>query len=137
MGRRQNGETGAPKRERTKRNRAGPLFYRLSREEETGRNPISVTGRLRHSSTITTIDIASITKATLLDETYTIPDNLKPFQKTPTASTFESIDTISLVLLVKEKSALNSFDTINHSPLSLCEGQTGQYHLPHGGRKLH
>ncbi len=95
------------------------------REEETGRNPISVTGRLRHSSTITTIDIASITKATLLDETYTIPDNLKPFQKTPTASTFESIDTISLVLLVKEKSALNSFDTINHSPCLFAKDKQG------------
>ncbi|MFA6706556.1 MAG: WYL domain-containing protein [Sphaerochaetaceae bacterium] len=86
------------------------------REEENGRNPISVTGRLRHTTVITTIDIATITNAVILDETYTIPDNLKPFQKPEnTASGYESLDMIPLVMKIKERSALNSFRQILHS----------------------
>jgi predicted DNA-binding transcriptional regulator YafY len=84
------------------------------REEEDGRNPISVTGRLRHTTAITTIDIGTITTATILDETYTIPDNLKPFHRQHEEETYDSIDFIPLVLRLKEQSALNSFRTINH-----------------------
>jgi predicted DNA-binding transcriptional regulator YafY len=85
------------------------------REEESGRNPISVTGRLRHTTEITTIDISTIEEAIILDQTYTIPDNLKPFQKPQVGLRYDSIDYISLVLKVKEKSALNSFRSINHT----------------------
>ncbi|MDD3941739.1 MAG: WYL domain-containing protein [Sphaerochaetaceae bacterium] len=85
------------------------------REEEEGRNPISVTGRLRHTSAITTIDISSITSAIILDETYTIPDNLKPFHKPQAEELYDSIDFIPLVLKIKERSALNSFQQVNHS----------------------
>ncbi len=85
------------------------------REEDSGRNPISVTGRLRHTAAITTIDISTITTATILDETYTIPDNLKPFHKQQQDDLYDSIDFIPLVMRVKEKSALNSFRQINHS----------------------
>jgi len=84
------------------------------REEEDGRNPISVTGRLRHTSAITTIDIGTITSATILDETYTIPDNLKPFHKQQEDDSYDSIDFIPLVLKIHEQSALNSFRHINH-----------------------
>ena len=84
------------------------------REEEDGRNPISVTGRLRHTSAITTIDISTITCASILDETYTIPDNLKPFHKPQHDQSYDSIDFVPLVLKLKEQSALNSFRTINH-----------------------
>jgi len=86
------------------------------REEESGRNPISVTGRLRHTTEITTIDISTIEQAIILDQTYTIPDNLKPFQKPQMGLRYDSIDYISLVLKVKEKSALNSFRSISHTP---------------------
>ncbi len=85
------------------------------REEENGRNPISVTGRLRHTAAITTIDIATITSAVILDETYTIPDNLKPFQKPETATGYESLDMIPLVMKIKERSALNSFRQVTHT----------------------
>ena len=84
------------------------------REEEDGRNPISVTGRLRHTAAITTIDIGTITSATILDETYTIPDNLKPFHKQQDEQTYDSIDFIPLVMKLNSKSALNSFRQINH-----------------------
>ena len=84
------------------------------REEETGRNPISVTGRLRHTAAITTIDISSITSAIILDETYTIPDNLKPFHKPEVNTGYESIDMIPLVLKVLERSAMNSFRQLYH-----------------------
>lgn len=85
------------------------------REEEDGRNPISVTGRLRHTAAITTIDIGTITSAIILDETYTIPDNLKPFHKPQSEELYDSIDFIPLVMKIKERSALNSFRQVNHS----------------------
>ena len=85
------------------------------REEDDGRNPISVTGRLRHTAAITTIDIGAITTAIILDETYTIPDNLKPFHKQHEETLYDSIDFIPLVMKIRERSALNSFRQINHS----------------------
>jgi predicted DNA-binding transcriptional regulator YafY len=86
------------------------------REDDSGRNPISVTGRLRHSTAIVTIDISSITDAVILDQTYTIPDNLKPFQRPEAPSPYDALDMIPLVLKVRERSALNSFRPINHTP---------------------
>ncbi|MCB5231333.1 MAG: WYL domain-containing protein [Candidatus Cloacimonetes bacterium] len=96
------------------------------REEEGGRNPISVTGRLRHTSEITTIDIKSILSAVILDQTYTIPDNLKPFQKRDSSQSYDSIDFVPLVLKVKEKSAINSFRTLNHTPIRYEKNENGE-----------
>ncbi|MDD3366076.1 MAG: WYL domain-containing protein [Sphaerochaetaceae bacterium] len=96
------------------------------REEESGRNPISVTGRLRHTAEITTIDISTITAATILDEIYTIPDNLKPFQKQQQEDLYDSIDFIPLVMRIKEKSALNSFNQINHSTPRFEKSKDGE-----------
>jgi len=96
------------------------------REEESGRNPISVTGRLRHTSAITTIDISTITSATILDEIYTIPDNLKPFHRQQLDDHYDSIDFIPLVLRLKEKSALNSLRSLNHTPPRFEKGEEGE-----------
>lgn len=96
------------------------------REEDNGRNPISVTGRLRHTATITTIDIATITRAVILDETYTIPDNLKPFHRPQEEDRYDSIDLIPLVMRVRERSALNSFKQINHSTPRFETGEDGE-----------
>ena len=49
----------------------------------------------------------------MLDETYTIPDNLKPFSHTEKEK-YDAIDMIPLRLKIREKSALNSFSTIVH-----------------------
>ncbi len=95
------------------------------REEENGRNPISVTGRLRHTTEIGTIDISTITAATILNETYTIPDNLKPFRHPDKPDGYESIDMIPLVLKLKEKSALNAFRNLVHGTPKLEKGQNG------------
>ena len=83
------------------------------KDEGEGRKPITVTGRLRHTKDIITLDIASITEARMLDETYTIPDNLKPFSHTED-SRYDAIDMIPLKLWLKEKSALNSFSSLIH-----------------------
>ncbi|MHC1691687.1 MAG: helix-turn-helix transcriptional regulator [Sphaerochaetaceae bacterium] len=96
------------------------------REEEHGRNPISVTGRLRHTSVITTIDISSIISAIILDETYTIPDNLKPFHKPEIADGYESIDMIPLVMKLRERSALNSFRQLYHGNPQIETNDTGE-----------
>ncbi len=86
------------------------------REEDKDRHPITVTGRLRHTKEIITLDIASITNVTLLDETYTIPDNLKPFKMAQSNDeSYDAIDMIPLRLRLKEKSAVNAFHGINHS----------------------
>jgi predicted DNA-binding transcriptional regulator YafY len=93
-----------------------PYFIGFREDENNKRNPISVTGRLRHTQEIVTIDITTIAGATILDETYTIPDNLKPF-KIPTKQTdYSSADTISLKLKINESSALNVFRDLDHSP---------------------
>lgn len=91
-----------------------PYFIGFREEDSGGRNPISVTGRLRHTTEIVTIDISTITSATILDETYTIPDNLKPFKFHETEERYESIDMIPLSLRLKERSAMNSFRCVVH-----------------------
>lgn len=85
------------------------------REEQTGRNPISVTGRLRHTTEMITIDISTITKAIILEQTYTIPDNLKPFKMPQQENTYEPIDVIPLKIKVKEISAINVFNNLKHT----------------------
>lgn len=84
------------------------------KDEADGRKPMTVTGRLRHTKDIITIDIADITEARMLDETYTIPDNLKPFSKPSKSDDVDLIDMIPLTLAINEKSALNSFNTLVH-----------------------
>ena len=87
-------------------------------ENEKGRNPVTVTGRLRHTTEIITLDITRIKSVDILNETYTIPDNLKAFRRMETPANPEYvIDTIPLVLLVKQKSALNSFTTLSHGEI--------------------
>jgi len=95
------------------------------REDETGRNPISVTGRLRHTAEIITIDISSITQAIIIDETYTIPDNLKPFQPQSSDGGYDSIDFVPLTLKLKEKSAMNSFHNLTHTPPRYQKDENG------------
>ncbi len=89
------------------------------KDEGYGRKPITVTGRLRHTRDIITLNISSITDATMLDQTYTIPDNLKPFSKRDDAAGYDAIDMIPLTLRLKEKSALNSFSPLVHSSYEL------------------
>ncbi|MDD2232177.1 MAG: WYL domain-containing protein [Sphaerochaetaceae bacterium] len=96
-------------------------------ETEDGRNPISVTGRLRHTTDIETLEIAKITSAEILNETYTIPDNLKAFKRKSEADDYESPDMVPLVLQLKEKSALNSFGTLFHSKPELEKKEDGTY----------
>ncbi len=97
------------------------------REDEMGRNPISVTGRLRHTSEIVTIDIASIESALILDETYTIPDNLKPFQNPRRdEATYDVTDLIPLKLKLYERSAMNSFHQLTHTPPRYEKDEAGQ-----------
>lgn len=93
-----------------------PYFIGFREEDTGGRKPISVTGRLRHTTEIITIDIATITDATILNETYTIPDNLKPFKNPAERTQYETIDMIPLSLKMKERSALNAFRSLVHGP---------------------
>ena len=87
-------------------------------DTDSGRNPVTVTGRLRHTAEIVTIDITRIRSVTILNETYTIPDNLKAFRRMENPASPEFVvDTIPLVLLVRQKSALNSFDTLSHGKI--------------------
>lgn len=85
------------------------------REDATGRNPISVTGRLRHTTEMVTIDISTITKAIILEQTYTIPDNLRPFKMPQQQNEYEPIDVIPLKIKVKEISAINAFNNLKHT----------------------
>ena len=98
------------------------------KDEASGRIPITVTGRLRHTTDIVTIDITLISNAIMLDETYTIPDNLKPFKSNPEKNHYDAIDMIPLTLKVKEKSALNSFSTIIHGNIECREQEDGNYY---------
>lgn len=84
------------------------------KEESDARKPMTVTGRLRHTKDIITIDIADITNAVMLDETYTIPDNLKPFKRQEKDDEYDAIDMIPLSLELAEKSAMNSFSSLVH-----------------------
>ncbi len=101
-----------------------PYFIGFKDEKE-GRRPITVTGRLRHTMDIVTLDIASMTDAVMLDETYTIPDNLKPFKKREEKG-YDAIDMIPLTLKIREKSALNSFSTIIHGKPELRKNEKGE-----------
>ncbi len=97
-------------------------------DSETGRKPMTVTGRLRHTSDIVTIDILKIVDVFILDETYTIPENLKAFRKHETPDQVKNvIDTIPLQLLVREKSALNSFRTLSHGEMKIEKQKDGRY----------
>lgn len=99
-----------------------PYFIGFKDEKE-GRKPITVTGRLRHTMDIVTLDIASMTDAVMLDETYTIPDNLKPFKQKEKQTQYDAIDMIPLTLRLREKSALNSFSTIIHGKPELRKNE--------------
>ena len=96
------------------------------KEEKEGRRPITVTGRLRHTMDIVTLDIAKMTDAVMLDETYTIPDNLKPFRKNQEEREYDAIDMIPLKLKLREKSALNSFSTIIHGKPDLSRNEKSE-----------
>jgi len=102
-----------------------PYFIGFREEDSGGRKPISVTGRLRHTTEIVTIDISTITSATILNETYTIPDNLKPFKFPAEQGRYDSIDMIPLSLRMKERSALNAFRTVVHGPPVFEKGEDG------------
>ncbi len=96
------------------------------REEGTGRRPISVTGRLRHTAEITTIDILDIHEAEILDEIYTIPDNLKPFFKPDAQQRYGGIDLIPLKLKLKERSALNSLSLVYRERCEIYRNTEGE-----------
>lgn len=102
-----------------------PYFIGFREDENNHRNPISVTGRLRHTQEIVTIDIATITSAMILDETYTIPDNLKPFKIPERRLDYASGDTIPLVLNVRESSALNVFHSLEHGEEKITKTENG------------
>lgn len=92
-----------------------PYFIGFTEDDENKRNPISVTGRLRHTQEIVTINIGQIISATILNETYTIPDNLKPFRIPETGGEYPSGDMIPMKLKINESSALNVFRTLEHT----------------------
>ena len=97
-------------------------------ENEMGRNPVTVTGRLRHTTEIITLDISQIISVAILNETYTIPDNLKAFRRMESPAEPEYVvDTIPLVMLVRQKSALNSFDTLSHGKIDTQKQPDGTY----------
>ena len=102
-----------------------PYFIGFREDENNHRSPISVTGRLRHTQEIVTIDIATITSAMILDETYTIPDILKPFKVPERRLDYASGDTIPLVLNVKESSALNVFHSLEHGKETIAKTDRG------------
>jgi IclR helix-turn-helix domain. len=95
------------------------------RDEDNSRSPITVTGRLRHTTQIITIDISKIESAMLLEETYTIPDNLKPFKINPEEKSYDAIDMIPLRLKLSEKSAANSFTTLIHGAFNFINQPDG------------
>ena len=97
------------------------------RETDGTRHPITVTGRLRHTTEIVTVDISTITSATILDETYTIPDNLKPFKFPDAPETFDAIDMIPLSLKLKERSAMNAFRQLVHGKPQLEKLKDGSW----------
>lgn len=103
-----------------------PYFIGFA-DNETGRRPISVTGRLRHSTDIETIEIARISFAEILNETYTIPDNLRAFKRKDAGESPSFSDMVPLVLSLKEISALNSFRTLFHSTPELDRQDDGSY----------
>jgi predicted DNA-binding transcriptional regulator YafY len=97
-----------------------PYFIGFT-EQANGRRPISVTGRLRHTSEVQTIDIQKIRRAEILDETYTIPDNLKAFYRLDDPTHITTKDLIPLKLRLKERSVLNVFRYLTYTDLQLDE----------------
>lgn len=92
-----------------------PYFIGFTEDDNSNRQAVTVTGRLRHTSEIATIKITNITNAVILDEIYTIPDNLKAFKLPESSFKYEAIDMIPLTLVLKEKSALNAFRLLAHT----------------------
>ncbi|MCR5760934.1 MAG: WYL domain-containing protein [Sphaerochaetaceae bacterium] len=92
------------------------------------RQPMTVTGRLRHTAETVTLDISKIKSVVILNETYTIPDNMKVFRRVEEKSAIEQvIDTIPLVLKIKDKSALNSFRSLAHGEATIEKLEDGTY----------
>ena len=104
-----------------------PYFIGFREEENQDRKPITVTGRLRHTKDIITLDISSISQAVLLNETYTIPDNLKPFRLSrEEGGMYEAIDMIPLTLELEEKSAVNAFSNLIHTDFVFSHDEKGR-----------
>ena len=80
-----------------------------------------MTGRLRHTTEIKTIDIQRIRKAEILDETYTIPDNLKAFFSRENGAKLDTRDMIPLTLRIRERSVLNVFRYLTYTDLEIGE----------------
>lgn len=102
-----------------------PYFIGFT-DDSSGRKPMTVTGRLRHTKNILTLNITSIIAVQMLNETYTIPDNLKPFSLNQDNRNYDAIDMVHLVLKVKERSALNSFSTLIHDNVTFKETPNGE-----------
>lgn len=102
-----------------------PYFIGFT-DDSSGRKPMTVTGRLRHTKNILTLNITSIVAVQMLNETYTIPDNLKPFSLDQNNRSYDAIDMVHLVLKVKERSALNSFSTLIHDNVTFKETPSGE-----------
>lgn len=102
-----------------------PYFIGFT-DDSSGRKPMTVTGRLRHTKNILTLNITSIIAVQMLNETYTIPDNLKPFSLDQNNKNYDAIDMVHLVLKVKERSALNSFSTLVHDNVTFKETPNGE-----------
>jgi len=113
--RHQNAQTG-----RIEETEFAPYFIGFS-EQANGRRPISVTGRLRHTAEVETIAIHDIKDAEILDQTYTIPDNLKAFQRLQDTQPIGSPDLLPLRLRISEKSVLNVFRYLYYQNLSVGE----------------
>jgi len=97
-----------------------PYFIGFT-EQANGRRPISVTGRLRHTSEMETIDIRNIQEAWILDETYTIPDNLRAFRRFDGTVPMASEDLVPLKLRLSEKSVLNVLSYLYYTDLEMEE----------------
>lgn len=97
-----------------------PYFIGFS-EQQNGRRPISVTGRLRHTAEIQTIEITNVKDAEILDQTYTIPDNLKAFNPDGVGEKIESQDLIPLKIKISERSVLNVLRYLFHRNLEVGE----------------
>ena len=97
-----------------------PYFIGFS-EQSNGRRPISVTGRLRHTAEIQTIDITDIKDAEILDQTYTIPDNLRAFRRVSDEGPVESRDLVPLKLQMRERSVMNVFRYLYYKNLHIDE----------------
>ena len=97
------------------------------KEENATRQPITLTGRLRHTKEIVTIDIHTIKSAVILDETFTIPDNLKPFKKKKNSvGGHNLVDIINFTVEINEKSVLNAFNGLEVNNISYISEDEGK-----------